>query len=379
MRVCDVVLNSVYHDPRVRKQIVSYLDNGIDVCCVGYECHRYDEEKIKTIPCPAHIVRKDERYVGKQRNVWRKLTRESVKEKAICDAIIAQKPDVIHANDLNALIPAYKASKKLKCKLVYDSHEVYTENNFLSNKRLYAQFLKLKERHIVKRVDKMICVSHAASDYFAKTYGIEKPMVVTNCSLKAEQSFSETKNEGFEVLNHGQYYAGRGYDIMMEAIPLLADYPEIKLALRGFGKLEDSLRARAKELGDENVRFYPRVLVQELIPKASASHVGVAITEGICINFQVSVSNKLFEYASAGLPVIMSDIPEHRYLNEKYNFGIIMPDNSPKSFADAVIKLYTDKELYNTCVENAKKLSEEVNWETEFARLIECERGLING
>ena len=206
---------------------------------------------------------------------------------------------------------------------------------------------------------------------------MKRPMVVTNCSLKSEQFFGKEKHDGFEVLNHGQYYAGRGYDIMVEALPLLKDYPDIKLALRGFGSLEESLRQRAKELGDENIIFYPKVLVQELIPEASKSMVGVAITEGICINFEVSVSNKLFEYASAGLPVIMSDIPEHRYLNDKYRFGIVIKDNKPETFAEAVIKLYTDKVFYEECAENAKKLSEEINWENEFSKLLDFEKSIV--
>jgi len=223
----------------------------------------------------------------------------------------------------------------------------------------------------------MVCVSHAAADYFAELYGIEKPMVVTNCSLKSEQCLSAEKNQGFEILNHGQFYEGRGYDIMIEAIPLLKDYPEIKLALRGFGKLEEALKKRAKELGDENVRFYPKVLVEELIPMAAKSHVCVAVTEAICLNYELSVSNKLFEYASAGLPVILSDIPEHRYLNEKYKFGIIITENTPKAFADAVIKLYADQEFYSKCAANAQKLSDEINWENEFHKLIELQRSWL--
>ena len=161
---------------------------------------------------------------------------------------------------------------------------------------------------------------------------------------------------------------------MVEAIPLLKQYPEIKLAVRGFGMLEDTLRKRSDELGGDNFIFYPKVLVEELISSASRSKVGVAITEGICINFKLSVSNKLFEYAAAGLPVIMSDIPEHRYLNEKYQFGIVIPENTPQAFAEAVVKLYTDKELYQKCAENAIKLSDEINWENEFGKLLNFEK-----
>ena len=165
---------------------------------------------------------------------------------------------------------------------------------------------------------------------------------------------------------------------MVEAAPLLKEYPEIKLALRGFGSIENQLHKRAKDLDAVNVVFYPKVRVEDLIPLAAGSMVGVAITEPICLNFKLSVSNKLFEYAAAGLPVIMSDIPEHRYLNEKYNFGLILPDNTPKSLAEAVVKLYLDKKLYDQLAENSKKLSQEINWENEFGKLIRVEKQMMD-
>lgn len=379
MKVCDIVLNSVWFDPRVRKQIAEYLNQGEDLTVVGVKCVRYDENRIAEIPCKTVIAEINKKYEGKQNSICRKLIRIYLNNISVKNAIIKENPDVIHANDFQALLPAYKAKKKLNCVLIYDSHEVNAENYTTDRVSLIVTIMRMLEKSLVKKVDKMVCVSNAAADYFANEYKIEKPMVVTNCSLKAEQFVSEEKNPGFEVLNHGQFYEGRGYDIMAEAIPLLKDYPEVKLAVRGFGKIEEQLRSRVAELGGENFVFYPKVLVQELIPEASKSMVGVAITEAICLNFKLSVSNKLFEYASAGLPVIMSDIPEHRYLNDKYQFGIIIPENTPEAFAQAVIKLYSDKDFYNKCAENAKKLSDEINWENEFGKLIRFERECCRG
>ncbi len=378
MKVCDVVLNSIWYDPRVRKQLTEYKAQGIEVCAVGLRCSRYDAEKLSMIPCRANIVQIDPGFDGQQRGVFRKLKREKLRHQAVRDAIIAEKPDVIHANDLNALIPAYGAARKLKCRLIYDSHEINVENYTSGGRSPMATVMEKIERFIVRRVDLMVCVSHAAADYFAEKYKIAKPMVVTNCSLQKEMvAVPAEKNAGFEVLNHGQFYAGRGYDIMVEASQYLKEYPQIKLAMRGFGVMEQQLRDRVAQLQAENVVFYPKVLVQELIPYASRSMVGVAMTEAICLNFKLSVSNKLFEYASAGLPVIMSDIPEHRYLNEKYQFGIVMEDNSPETFAKAVVRLYTDKEFYEQCARGAQKMSNEVNWETEFARLIQAEKEML--
>ena len=376
MRICDVVSNSVWYDPRVRKQIVEYMNNDVDVVCVGLKDHRYDEEKIKNVPCKVVLADIDEKY-KKPLSKVEVLLKEFNRVKKLREAIISQKPDIIHTNDLDTLTAACQAAKTLGCKVVYDSHEICVENHNM--KGIYKKLNALCEKVFIKRIDKMVCVSHAAADYFENKYAIEKPMVITNCSLKAEKAVTTEKHDGFEILNHGVYYGGRGYDIIVEAAVLLKDYPDIKIALRGFGAMEDELRARAKEIGEENVIFYPPVLVNELIPYASKSKVGVAITENTCINFELSVSNKIFEYASAGLPVIMSDIPEHRYLNEKYKFGIILKENTPECFAEAAIKLYTDKAFYDMCAQNADKLSEEVNWENEFSRLIEIERSWVNG
>lgn len=379
MKVCDVVLNSIWYDPRVRKQLTEYKAQGVEVCAVGLKCNRYDKEKLSMIPCRANIIQIDRRYDGQQSGVFRKLKREKLRHTAVRDAIIAQKPDVIHANDLNALIPAYAAARKLKCKLVYDSHEINVENYTSSGRSPLAVFMEAIERYLVRRVDLMVCVSHAAADYFADKYNIPTPMVVTNCSLQKEMVDAPAqKNEGFEILNHGQFYEGRGYDIMAQACALLKKYPEIKLAARGFGRMEEQLHEMVDALDNqEQFRFYPPVNVQDLIPKAAESHVGVAITVPICLNFKLSVSNKLFEYASAGLPVIMSDIPEHRYLNEKYNFGIVLPDNTPQTFADAAIRLYKDTKLYQKLAENAIRMSREVNWETEYGRLIDAENAML--
>lgn len=379
MKICDVVFNSIWYDPRVRRQMIEYKNQGIDIVGVGIKCNRFNEEKVAELRQRFIIDLVDAPQKGK-RNVVSRIFKKWKEYHLLRDAMIAQKPDVIHANDITGLIPGFWAAKKLKCRLIYDSHEINVENYTTKKRKIAAFVMKAIESYMVKRVDLMVCVSHAAAEYFEKEYKIKRPMVVTNCALSEDIPSLENmeKNDGFEILNHGQFYEGRGYDVMAQACELLKDYPEMKFAVRGFGKLEEFLHNAVDACSNpEQFRFYPKVLVQELIPQATRSHVGVAITEPICLNFKLSVSNKLFEYAAAGLPVIMSDIPEHRYLNDKYDFGIIIPDNSPQSLADAAIRLYTDKDLYQRLAENAKILTREVNWETEFGRLVEVEQGWV--
>jgi len=378
MKICDVVLDTIWYDPRVRKQLIQYEKKGYEIIAVGLMDRRYDAEKISQLPGKVDII-DYQRGSLQSVPVLNKLIKKIQIFKNVREAIIHTKADLVHANDLTALIPAYYAAKKIGAVLIYDAHEINAENYSKKRKVLYAFIMRSIEKHLTRKVDLMVSVSHAAADYFAKTYRIPTPLVVTNCAMKENmQCEFQEKSPSFEVLNHGQYYGGRGYDIMVRACPLLADYPDIVLAIRGFGEMEEMLREEASKLEHpEQFLFYDPVDTKDLISYASRSAVGVAITEPVSLNFQLSISNKIFEYAAAGLPVIMSDIPEHRYLNEKYQFGIVLQRNTPECFTQAAIKLYMDKELYEKCRENALAMSRNLNWENEFDKLINAEEKLI--
>lgn len=373
IKVCDVVRNSVWYDPRVIKQIDEYVKADFDVYVVGEEDNRYNASEINRIPASVRIVKIKEKYKRFQ-NKFNTVLKEISVCKSLAKEIAACKPDIIHANDLDALLAAYIASRSWKCKIVFDSHEVYTDNFGLASAVLKKIFWSIAERWVIKRVDLVVCVSNAASDYFATKYNIPKPLVVTNCAKRQRlHEHENVKSPYFEVLNHGQFYEGRGYDIMVKAAAISIN-TQIKYVLRGFGRMEPELRSFVDEKGLTNVTFAPPVKTTELISAASTSHVGLAITVPINLNFKLSVSNKIFEYVSAGLPVIMSDIPEHRYLNEKYNFGIILKENTAECLRDAVMTMYENEELYREYSANAKRLSEELNWETEFAKLLAIEK-----
>ena len=70
MKVCDVVVNSIWYDPRVKKQIKSYVQNGVEIECVGFKDNRYKKEEVEKIPCN---VRLTEFEIKKKRSLWNKI------------------------------------------------------------------------------------------------------------------------------------------------------------------------------------------------------------------------------------------------------------------------------------------------------------------
>mgnify|MGYP002574077664 FL=1 len=115
MKIADIVKNSIWYDPRVRKQLAEYTRRHENVVAVGITDVRYNREAVEILPCRAVLVPYNN-TAGQ--NFFRKILREVSSNKSIYKAIVREKPDIIHANDLNALIPAYMAARRLKCALV---------------------------------------------------------------------------------------------------------------------------------------------------------------------------------------------------------------------------------------------------------------------
>lgn len=370
MKISIVVSNSLKKDPRVIKQIKIALENGYEVQFVGYKDKYFDEDFLKTLGCRYDIVDIGDEYIGKLNSAIKKikrlLSRPKIAAKYICDFC----PDIIHANDFDTLGLARSATKKTGAKLVYDSHEIFAENIGISEKYILKKYIILREKRIVHKIDMMISVSNAAAEYFQKKYKIKRPTVITNCPMKNIIPLKEKVTDAFEVVYQGLMVTGRGY----EEFVMAAKYTDknIRFVLRGYGGIENKLKNMIKNNELENkVIFDEPVEVAQLVSAASSSHVGIVLTRPVNLNFELSISNKVFEYAAAGLPVILSDVPEHRYLNDKYDFGIIIADVTPENIARAVNILYEDKDLYNKLAENAKKMAEEMVWENEAKKLVE--------
>jgi glycosyltransferase involved in cell wall biosynthesis len=78
--------------------------------------------------------------------------------------------------------------------------------------------------------------------------------------------------------------------------------------------------------------------------------------------------NKLFEYAMAGLPVIVSNMREMREMVEKYDMGIVVENatvESINSIIDKILTLDID-EMKN----NARRCAEENVWEKQEIKMI---------
>lgn len=367
MKLCIMVSNSLKKDPRVVKQVQFAVGCGIETHFIGYEDAYLDWDFLNSLNCNVNLISLGEQYVGQLYSLVKKIKRKILLPIKTVIALRSINPTIIHANDFDMLPLAFLGSNKKNTKIIYDTHEIFAENLDMQGRKFFKRLVIILERYLIRRVDAVISVSHSAAKYLAEKYNIDVPTVITNCPYRYTGEKMPKMNDDFEVLYHGLMTRGRGYEELIESSDFIQK--NIRLVLRGYGSRLEYLQALAIER--ENVFFEPPVEVSELVYYASRSDAGAVLTQPINLNFELTVSNKIFEYVQAGIPVIMSDLPEHRYLNEKYCFGIIVDQDKPEKIGEAIQRLATDSVLYLKLKDNAFIMAEEMCWEEESKKLIE--------
>jgi len=370
MRILHVVFNDVVDDPRVRRVADSLHAAGHEVEVVGFQTSATDRSaRVKRLPYKVALVQRPPARYFPARHLVAKLWREHLWIRNF-DAVAPDTVfDVIHAHDVSALPFALRFARRGATPVIFDSHEIWTEEGaFASWPKKWA--CQVYERALIRQCAAVITVTQFSADYIRKLHKIKSPVVITNCvhALDASQH-SPKSEEHFEILYHGGLSRGRGCLQLLRAVQLLPDLSRVRLRFRGGGPALSELRELAcSSARPSRILFDDAVPMDAVVRAATASHVGVVLTEDTCINNRFTVSNKLFEYAMAGLPVVMSDLPEHRRLNDEYAFGVVVTDLDPSCVAYAINQLETDSALYQQCRAGALRLSTEHHWEIEFKK-----------
>lgn len=141
---------------------------------------------------------------------------------------------------------------------------------------------------------------------------------------------------------------------------------------------EKQLEGKLKSLpGWRKVIYYgyvDRIKVRDILQQVKVGVVTLHPTP----NYFESLPIKLFEYMSAGIPVVASNFPLWEDIIEDNNCGICVDPLKPKEIADAIRYLLEHSEEAKEMGENGRKAVEEkYNWETESEKLLQVYRRLL--
>jgi glycosyltransferase involved in cell wall biosynthesis len=281
---------------------------------------------------------------------------------------------VVNVHSLDLLPLGVLLKLTLHMRLVYDAHELETEANGLTGiRQTLARFV---EWALLRFADLTIVVSDGIREWYRNRYGALAIVTVLNTPelsrigrtnlLRARLGIPDDK---IIVLYQGSLSPGRGIEFLLRVFAECGA-PNLVLVFLGYGVLE----AQVREAADRNDKVYlhPAVRPDELLGYTASADIGVSLIENTCLSYYWCLPNKLFEYVLAGLPVVVSDLPEMAKVVRQGRIGAVLASHDPSQLLSAInqITAMDQKELR----ENVARCARTYAWEEQEQSMIAAYR-----
>ena len=285
---------------------------------------------------------------------------------------------VYHAHDLDTLRIAYLCSRATGAKLVYDSHELFVEwqqNKCGASPGVVKRYEAL-ERRLAPAADLVITVSDGIARELSRLYSIRVPLVVRNCAPlrpvvrtnKLREAIG-TNSERPVLLYQGVFIPGRG----LEELAVAADrVPFADFVLMGKDSpYRERVREAATHSRHRNVHILPYVPLDELWEFTCGADAGFVLTQPVCLSYQLSESNKVYEYMVAGIPIVASALESHQRLQRQTGALVLVDPLDPHDIARGVTVLLSDLDRMKCMGRQARHWAEKrYNASAEMAKLL---------
>lgn len=351
-RILVSVTNDLVTDQRVHKVCTTLTEIGFDVFLIGRRVknskkinRNYKTTRMKLLFTTGFLF-----YAEYNFRLFFKL--------------LFLKKGILLSNDLDTLLPNYLISKLFNKKLVYDSHELFTEVPELIN-RPFTQKVWLKiEGIILPKLKNCYTVSQSIANYYNAKYKTNFDVVknVPKQFKKIGQASLPFNTDNHKIiLYQGAINKARGLELMIETMKFIENTIFIII---GGGDLELGLKQKIANLKlEEKVKFIPKTSPINLQKYTPLANLGISLEEDLGLNYKYALPNKLFDYIQAKVPVLVSNLPEMKKIITKYNVGEIAESRQPEKLANQINNiLQKGNRFYDIQLTKAKK---ELVWKHE--------------
>lgn len=362
------VSNDMLTDQRVMRHVEALREAG---CRVEVLC-RSD--------LPVRWQRGWRFYAAFNWRLWRRLResvnvlmRECVSADAANTNAITQSRDnampiIVWANDTDTLLGCWLAARG-RCRLVLDAHELFPEVPEIQGKPVVKWVWRTIERWLMPKCDALLTVSQGIADYYKDRYGVEMTVVR---NLSSYELGVRSYELGEKVLLYaGKVNVGRGVDWAIDALEWL---PGCRLVVAGDGDLLETMKAYAAEKPwADRVVFTGRLMPEEMTALEAKADVGLVMLEDKGLSYHYALPNRVGAFVQAGVPMVVSDLPEMAHVVRRYGVGEVMAEPGARALAEAVERVLA-REWKD---EDFAVAREDMDWNKEKEKLIECVSALV--
>ncbi len=283
--------------------------------------------------------------------------------------LLFHKVDILFSNDLDTLPANYLASGIRHRPLIHDCHEYFRGVPELNGRGIVAGLWKFLEDRFFPNLKTVIAVNSSIAKIYRKEYGNDIK-VIRNVPVRRPVNDPKKKSDfGIHedqkvILYQGAVNMDRGLEEAIQAMRFVKS--QAVLVIIGTGDIIEKLKHLVIDLDlSGKVIFTGQIPFRHLHSYSLMADIGLSIEKDVSLNYHYCLPNKFLDYIQAGVPVIISPMPEMQTIVEKYNIGEIISSHEPLYLAGMMDEMLENKDKLAIFRENIKKASIDLCWEKE--------------
>lgn len=265
----------------------------------------------------------------------------------------------------------YVLSKLNKAKFIFNIADLWPESAVklgVLNNKLFIKMSVWLEEFCYRRASAVTCQTQGiVDDIVRRDFDKNKVHLITN-GVDTELFKKEKRDEDFrrEIGIEDKFalcYAGihgiaQGLQVIINAAEIVKDNKDIHFVFVGDGPEKQDLINMVEEKKLKNVTFLPLQSKADM-PKIVASMDAAIIPLKKLQLFEGALPSKMFETLCSQIPIIMAVKGEAERLINNAQAGIVVEPENSEEIAEAIIKLYNDKDLREKLGKNGRKYVKE--------------------
>lgn len=290
------------------------------------------------------------------------------------------RPQRAYASDMLACPAALLLNRLLGLRVMYHEHDSPSDDRVKG----FHRFVLWTRRKLAARADCCILPNQQRVDRFKKELGVANVFCVWNCPALEEVAKDRAPfaDATLWVLYHGSITPARLPMTVLNAMAMLPG--NVKLRVIGYqtighGGYVKQFLEEAQRLGiQERLDIVGSLPTRgELLEWGARAHVGLALMPSQTADFNeqtmAGASNKVFDYMSCGVPVLVSDRDDWRSLFVQSGYGLACKPEDPQSIAVALSWYLKHPEERRTMGERGRRrVATEWNYQTQFSPVLDC-------
>ena len=292
--------------------------------------------------------------------------------------LLFHRAHLLLSNDLDTILPNYFISRLKGIKMVFDSHEYFTETPELVGRPKVQKVWKRIEGFVVPKLDEMITVCDSIAELFREKYGVKVHVIRNIPPRKALPPRGDKETLGLPTDKHLLILQGSGINIQRgaeELVQAMAFLDDCFLMIIGGGDVLPILKQMVEDQKNtDRVRFFPRMPYQQMMAYTQLAELGFCLDKDTNLNYRFSLPNKLFDFIQAGVPIVASHLTEIEKIIRQYDLGLFIENHEPATIAATIREALSNEARSERWRQNLAIAAKDLCWENEEQKLLEIYR-----